>query len=253
MGPPGAVRQGMGESRDPAGGVSRMKDTLGYRLAERARRFSKRLGGLARVLGRDRLADPLHCRTDGGSHRCVSQSALLRLSISLLRGLGVCHDGLRVQQGARASGYYSGNESASSTAPSQGCGQLGADLVLSCRARGGKESAELISTAALAICCSSDRNRVFHSVLRRFFTIVVENVDQRTNLQGSSGVGLGRPLSPPRASRFPTPVPCARAMLWRVKFPPREAPLQPGGIASRSGHSPLSTHPQRVCARSGRG
>lgn len=63
----------------------------------------------------------------------------------------------------------------------EGCGQLGGDLVLSCRARGGKESAEPISTAAWAICCSSDRHRAFHSVLRRFFTIFVENAHQRTD------------------------------------------------------------------------
>jgi len=82
----------MGESRDPAGGVSRVEDALRCRLAECARRFAKRLGGLARVAGRDRLAHPLHRRADGGSHRRVSQPSLVRLSISLLSGLSVCHD-----------------------------------------------------------------------------------------------------------------------------------------------------------------
>ena len=58
---------------------------------------------------------------------------------------------------------------------------IGADLVLSCRRRAGKEFAERISMAGWAIGCSSDPGRVFHNVLRSFFTIVVENVHQRTN------------------------------------------------------------------------
>src|SRR5262249_13692897 len=74
----GAIGQGLGESSDPAGGVSRMQNALRCRLAERARRLAKRLGGLAGIAGRDRLANPLYRRADGGSHRCVSQPALLR-------------------------------------------------------------------------------------------------------------------------------------------------------------------------------
>jgi hypothetical protein len=78
------VGERMREPSDPPGGVFGMQDSLGSRLPQDPRRLAQSLAGLDWILRQDRFASALDRGSDGRSHRCISRSALLGFSISLL-------------------------------------------------------------------------------------------------------------------------------------------------------------------------